>query len=65
MWLTIEASQTASTVEGIVGALETDFEIPCYERETDTAEYLDKLERMDLVQCNGPGISFKAFAAGG
>ena len=46
MWLTIEASQTAITVEGIVGALETDFEVPRYERETDTAEYLDKLERM-------------------
>ena len=61
MWLTIDASQTGITLDGIVGALETHFNAPRQELETDTAEYLDKLERMGLVQCNGRGISSKAF----
>ena len=65
MWLTIDASQTGITLDGIVGALETHFNAPRQELETDTAEYLDKLERMGLVQCNGHNIPFKAFGAGG
>jgi hypothetical protein len=65
MWLTMEASQTGITLEGIVGALETHFNAPRQELETDTAEYLDKLEQMGLVQCNGHGRPFKAFGAGG
>ncbi len=65
MWLTIDASQTGITLPGIVGALETHFEVPRCELESDAAEYLDKLERMGLVQCNGHGIPFKAFRAGG
>ena len=43
MWLTMEASQTGMTLEGIVGALETDLNVPRQELETDMAEYLDKL----------------------
>ena len=46
MWLTIDASQTGITLDGIVGALETHFNVPRQELETDIAEYLDKLERM-------------------
>jgi len=65
MWLTIEASQSGITLESIVDALETHFEVPRCEFETDAAEYLDKLERMGLVQCNGDSIPFKAFGAGG
>ncbi len=64
MWLTIDASQTGITLDGIVGALETHFNVPRQELETDIAEYLDKLERMALVQCNGHGISSKAFGGG-
>jgi hypothetical protein len=43
MWLTMEASQTGMTLEGIVGGLETDPNVPRQELETDMAEYLDKL----------------------
>ncbi len=64
MWLTIDASQTGITLDGIVGALETHFNVPRQELETDIAEYLDKLERMGLVQCDGHGISSKAFGGG-
>src|SRR5260370_40865025 len=60
MWLTMEASQSGITLAGIVDALETYFEVPRYELATDTAEYLDKLERMGLVQCNGHSIFLKA-----
>src|SRR5216683_2925868 len=48
MWLTIDASQTGITLDGILGALETHFEVPRCELESDAAEYLDKLERMGL-----------------
>src|SRR5260370_9847193 len=65
MWLTIDASQSGITLEGILDALETHFEVPRNELESDTAEYLDKLERMGLIQRNGHGIPFKAFRAGG
>src|SRR5260370_40528970 len=65
MWLTMEASQTGMTLEGIVGALESRFSVSRQELAADTAEYLDKLERMGLVQCNGRDIPFKAFGAGG
>jgi len=65
MWLTMEASQTGMTLEGIVGALESRFSVSRQELATDTAEYLDKLEQMGLVQCNGQGKPFKAFGAGG
>ena len=61
MWLTIDASQTGITLDGILGALETHVNVPRQELETDIAEYLDKLEQMGLVQCNGRGISSKAF----
>ena len=42
---------------GIVGAIETHFEIPHQELEADTADCLDKLERMGLLQANGHGIA--------
>ena len=61
MWLTIDASQTGITLDGILGALETHVNVQRQELETDIAEYLDKLEQMGLVQCNGRGISSKAF----
>src|SRR5260221_1319383 len=64
MWLAIEASQTGILLEGIVGALETHFKVPRGELEADAAEYLDRLERMGLVQCNGRRISSKAFGGG-
>jgi len=48
-------------MRAILGALETHVNVPRQELETDIAEYLDKLEQMGLVQCNGRGISSKAF----
>ena len=65
IWVTIEASQTGITLEGIVGALESHFKVPRQELETDTADHLDKLERMGLILCDGQRISSKAFGAGG
>ena len=64
MWLTIDASQSGITLEGILDALETHFEVPRKELEADTAEYLDKLDRMGLVQCNGRSMSSKVFGGG-
>ena len=64
MWLTIDASQTGITLDGIVGALETHFNVPRQELETDTSEWLDKLHRVGLVHRNSHGISSKAFGGG-
>jgi len=50
--------------EGIVGAIETHFNVPRHQLETDTVEYLEKLERMGLIQYNGRGMSSKAFGGG-
>ncbi len=44
MWLTIDASQTGITLDGIVGALETHFDVPRQELETDMAEYFTATE---------------------
>jgi len=57
LWVTIETSSTGITLEGIVGALETDFEVPRQELEGDTAEWLNKLQRMGLVHPNGRVMS--------
>lgn len=65
LWATIETSPTGITLEGIVGAVETHFPVSRQELEHDTAEWLDKLQRMGLVQRNGHGMSSKAFAGGG
>ena len=56
IWLAMETSPSGITLEGIVGAIETHFEIPHQELEADTAECLDKLQRMGLLQENGHGI---------
>lgn len=64
VWVTIEASQSGISLEGIVGALETHFKVSRQELESDTAECLGKLERMGLIQSNGLGFSSKATAGG-
>ena len=61
LWVTMETSQTGITLAGIVGALETHFEVPRQELESDTTEWLDKLRRIGLVHRNG---SAKAFGGG-
>ena len=55
IWFAMESSPSGITLEGIVGAIETHFEIPHQELEADTADCLDKLERMGLLQANGHG----------
>ena len=57
IWFAMESSPSGITLEGIVGAIETHFEIPHQELEADTADCLDKLERMGLLQANGHGIA--------
>src|SRR5690242_11282335 len=59
LWVTIEASQVGITLEGIVGAVETHFPVSRQELERDTCEWLDKMQRMGLVQRNGHGMSSK------
>jgi len=53
VWVTIETSQAGITLDGIVGALETHFEVPRHKLGDDIAKYLTKLEDMGLVQRNG------------
>ena len=65
LWVAIEASQAGITLEDIVGAVETHFEVAHQELESDTSEWLDKLHRMGLVHRNGHGTSSKAIAGGG
>src|SRR6266576_1447675 len=57
IWITIETSSTGITLEGIVGALETHYEIPRQQLEIDTAKCLENLQRMKLIHRNGLGIS--------
>ncbi len=65
LWVTIETSRTGITLEGIVGALETHFDVPRQELEGDTAEWLNKLQRMGLVYPNGCAMSSKDARRGG
>ncbi len=53
IWVTIETSRTGITLDGIVGALETHFEVPRHKLGDDIATYLSKLEQIGLVHRNG------------
>ncbi len=57
IWITMETSSTGITLEGIVGALETHYQIPRQRLERDTAKCLEDLQRMKLIHRNGLGIS--------
>ena len=65
IWVTIETSQAGITLDGIVGALETHFEVPRHKLGDDITNYLSKLEHMGLVQRNGPIHGSKAVSARG
>ena len=65
IWVTIETSQAGITLDGIVGALETHFEVPRHKLGDDIAKYLSKLEHMGLVQRNGLIHRSKAVSARG
>jgi len=60
IWFAMESSPSGITLEGILGAIETHFEVPHQELAADTAECLDKLQRMRLLQANGHGIASSA-----
>ncbi len=55
IWVTIETSTTGITLEGIVGALETHYQIPHQQLERDTAKCLEDLQRVKLIHRNGLG----------
>jgi len=57
IWVTIETSTTGITLESIVGALETHYQIPRQRLERDTAKCLEDLQRMKLIHRNGLGTS--------
>jgi len=65
IWVTLETSQAGITLDGIVGALETHFNVPRQKLGSDIAEYLSKLEHMGLVQRNGLIHGSKAASARG
>ena len=64
IWLTIETCPAGISLEGIVGALETHYQISHEELKADTVECLEKLQRLRLVQRNGLCKSSKAFGGG-
>ena len=57
IWVTIETSSTGITLESIVTALETHYQIPRQQLERDTAKCLENLQRVKLIHRNGLGIS--------
>src|SRR5260370_34125559 len=54
--VTIETSPTGITLEGIVGAVETQFPVPRQGLEHDTAEWLDRPQRSRLVHRDGQSM---------
>ncbi len=64
IWRTMESSPSGITLEGIVDVLKTDFEISHRELEGDTAEWLDKMQRMGLLQANSHCIPSSASGGG-
>jgi len=61
IWRAMESSASGITLERIVRAIKTHFEVPHQELEADTAECLDKLQRMGLLQANSHAIPSSAF----
>src|SRR6266436_5528789 len=57
IWVTIDTSSMGITLESIVSALETHYQIPRQQLERDTAKCLENLQRMKLIHRNGLGIS--------
>ena len=64
IWRAMESSPSGITLEGIVDMLKTDFEISHRELEGDTAECLDKMQRMGLLQGNSHCIPSSASGGG-
>ncbi len=60
IWFALESSPSGITLDRIVGAIEAHVQVPHQELAADTAECLDKLQRMGLLQANGHGIASSA-----
>ncbi len=60
IWVTIESSEEGLTLEAVVRTLQAQFKVSRQELESDTAECLDKLQRMGLLHRNGHNIPSKA-----
>lgn len=65
IWVVVETSQVGIALDGIVSALEPNFKVSRHVLESDTAECLEMLHRMGLVQRNGHVEESKAHGAGG
>src|SRR5215831_2557909 len=57
IWLAMQLSPWGITLAGIVGILEEDVMIPREVLASEVAEFLDNLERMGLVRCEGGSAS--------
>jgi hypothetical protein len=65
VWSTVEARPSGVDFYGLVEVMETHYKVSHEELERDVTEYLDKLEKMGLVQRNGLGHGSKAAGARG
>lgn len=65
IWDTMESSQSGVDLLCLVDVMQTHYKVPRERLERDIAEYLSKLERMGLVQCNGLFQESKAAGARG
>ncbi len=59
IWLAMESRPSGITLEGIVGVLEENFNIPREQLTRDVSDYLDNLQRMSLARCEGQDVSRK------
>ncbi len=59
IWLAMESRPSGITLEGIVGVLEENFNIPREQLTRDVSEYLDNLQRMSLARCEGQDVPRK------
>jgi len=64
VWVTIELSPGGITLEGIVDALESHFEIPREQLERDAGKHLEDLRQVGLARQNGHRSTSKAIGAG-
>lgn len=65
IWVTIESSQSGIDFKGLVDGLEMHCKASREQLESDTAEYLSKLEHAGLVQRNGLFHGSRAASARG
>jgi hypothetical protein len=65
IWVTMEASRSGITLDGIVGAVATHYGVPYQQLAADTQECLDRLLQLGLVRSNGWTSSATGLGRGG